>query len=265
MNYLLTVVALCTSFASYRPVRDLPARASILFLAKLAVLLALVACAGFIPLALERTDDIAQWVDEHFPAFSIQDGRVTTTVKQPCIAGTDQFRVILDTTGQVTEPDTNAPQGILFQADSVTVWMKATNAPEAAVRSRSQTLRGFPDGPFNGAYFRRLIRLSLWAALPFLWPALTLLGLLTALLQAYFFSVISSLMERGLPGRLQLNQLLNIAIHAVTPGAIIVTAYAAMRLPGLDLWLVYLIAYGVFLVGATNACRDVSHSNQATE
>ena len=29
-----------------------------------------------------------------------------------------------------------------------------------------------------------------------------------------------------------------------------------MRLHELNLWVIYLIAYGIFLVGATNACRD---------
>ena len=63
-------------------------------------------------------------------------------------------------------------------------------------------------------------------------------------------------MERSMPAPLQLSQLLNIAIHACTPPAIVVTAYAAMRLHSLNLWLVYLIVYGIFLVGASSACRD---------
>ena len=29
-----------------------------------------------------------------------------------------------------------------------------------------------------------------------------------------------------------------------------------MRLEGIDLWLVYLVIYGIFVVGASNACRD---------
>ena len=69
-------------------------------------------------------------------------------------------------------------------------------------------------------------------------------------------AVVASFMERSMPAPLQLPQLLNIAIHACTPAAIVVTIYSAMRLHNLNLWLVYLIVYGVFLVGASIACRD---------
>jgi hypothetical protein len=85
---------------------------------------------------------------------------------------------------------------------------------------------------------------------------LFLAGLVLALMQAGFFSGIGSMMERGAAHPLSFQQLFNIALHATTPAAIIVTAYLAMRLPGLDLWLIYLIAYSIFLVGATHACRQ---------
>jgi hypothetical protein len=68
--------------------------------------------------------------------------------------------------------------------------------------------------------------------------------------------MVASFMERSMPSPLQLPQLLNIAIHACTPAAIVVTVYTAMRLHNLNLWLVYLIVYGIFLIGATSACRD---------
>jgi Protein of unknown function (DUF1189) len=265
MNFLRTVIALCSSFKSYRQVRDLAVSTSLKYLLKLMSVLSLILLASFIPWVFATSDNFAQWADQHFPPFSIREGRVTTTAAQPFYAGEGDFLFILDTTGQVTGPDPKALQGILFTADSFVVWMKATNTPDAAIASQRHNLRGFPDGVVNGDYFRKLIRAFLWVGLPFALVIIILLALLSALLQAYLFSFIASFMERSMPAPLQLQQLLNIAIHAVTPAAIIVTAYSTMRLHGLNLWMIYLIAYGVFLIGATNACRDKTAAEKSRE
>lgn len=256
MSLLRTIVSLCCGFKAYRQIRDLALTSSMKYLLKLMAVLAVILVASFVPWALQTTREFARWVDEHFPRFSIQEGKVLTDVEQPHYAGDTDFLVILDTTGQVTGPDPEALQGVLFMADSFLVWIRITNAPQPSLQSQRHSLRGLPDGTVNGDYFRRLIRTSLWVGLPLSLLVLILLGSLTSLLQAYLFSLIASLMERTMPSPLDFKQLLNIAIHAVTPAAIVVTAYMAMRLRGLDLWLIYLIAYGIFLVGATHACRN---------
>ena len=45
-------------------------------------------------------------------------------------------------------------------------------------------------------------------------------------------------------------------LHEMGAAAIVVTVYTAARLHDLNLWMVYLIVYGIFLIGATTACRD---------
>jgi hypothetical protein len=256
MNFLRTVIALCSSFKSYRQVRDLAVSSSLKHLLKLVSVLSVILLISFIPWALARSEIFARWVDQHFPPFSIREGKITTSAPQPFYAKEDDFLFILDTTGKVTGPDPKALQGILFTADSFVVWLRTTNAPDGLLQSQRQSLRGFPDGQVNGEYFRNLIRTFLWVGLPLALVVLILLALLSTLLQAYLFSIVASFMERSMPSPLRLQQLLNIAIHAVTPAAIIVTAYMAMRLHELNLWMIYLIAYGVFLIGGTNACRD---------
>ena len=265
MNFLRTVVALCSSFKSYRQIRDLAITTSLKHLIKLISVLSIILLVSFIPWILELSDNFAHWADQHFPPFSIHDGKITSSAAQPFYVSDGDFLFILDTTGKVTGPDPKALQGILFTADSFVVWFKATNAPDAVVQSQRHTLRGFPDGVVNGDYFRKLIQMFLWVGMPFALVVLILLALLSTLLQAYLFSFVASFMERSMPSPLQLHQLLNIAIHAVTPAAIIVTAYSAMRLHDLNLWAIYLIAYGVFLIGATNACRDRLERRQPHE
>jgi hypothetical protein len=256
MNFLRMVIALCSSFKSYRQIRDLAVTTSLKHLLKLVSVLSVILLVSFIPWVLARSDSFARWADQHFPPFSIHDGKISSSATQPFYARDGDFLFILDTTGKVTGPDQEALMGILFTADNFVFWLRATNAPDAAVQSQRQSLRGFPDGVVNGDYFRSLVRTFLWVGLPLALVVLILLALLSTLLQAYLFSVVASLMERSMPSPLHLYQLLNIAIHAVTPAAIIVTAYMAMRLQELNLGVIYLIAYGVFLIGATNACRD---------
>lgn len=254
MTFLRSVIALCSGFTNYRAYRDLAITTSLKHLLKLVTLLALVLTICAIPQALLGIDEFARRFDRQRPDFSIQDGKIVSTTVQPYSWGDHDVRFILDTTGAVTAPDSNATFGVLFKSNSFLYWMTLTNAP-TPVSTHPQSLRGFPDGVVNGDYFRHLIRALLWLLVPLGWLVLVLFGMLSCLVQAYLFSMIASFMERSMPAPLQLNQLLNIAIHACTPAAIVVTAYSAMRLHNLNLWLVYLIVYGIFLVGASSACR----------
>jgi len=256
MNFLRSVIALCSGFATYRPYRDLAVTTSLKHLLKLISLLSLVLAICAIPPAREGMTSFAHHFDVGRPDFSLHDGRIVTQVQQPYSWGNDKLRFILDTTGKVTTPDSNAAYGVLFAADSFLFWSTFTNAPTPVVSSQPFPLRGFPDGVVNGDYFHNLSRALLWLLVPLAWLLFMLLGMLSCLLQAYVFSVVASFMERSMPSPLALSQLLNIAIHACTPAAIVVTVYTAMRLHNLNLWLVYLIVYGIFLIGATSACRD---------
>ncbi len=256
MNFASTVLQLCSSFKSYRQIRDLPITSSVKYLLKLMALLALVLMASFVPWALRGCAEFARRFDANRPVFSLHDGKLSSNAAQPVTWGDADLMFVLDTTGKVTKPDPAALRGILFMADKFLFWAGATNVPDGGAMSREQSLAGFPDGTIDGGYIRRLMNASLLMAVPLSWLLLILGGALTCLFQAYLFSLAASLLERSMPVPFRLNQLLNISIHAVTPAAIVVTTYTALRLQGIDLWLIYLIAYGIFLVGATNASRD---------
>lgn len=256
MNFLRTVAALCSGFRPYRAYRDQGFSTSLKYLLQLMMVLGLLVTLSVIPWAWSWTREFAEWADANLPRFSIREGKLVSDAPQPYSTTRDDAVFILDTTGQVTAPDPNAVSGVLFTADKVVVWFANTNVSPPVIVQRDVPLTGFPDGDVNAAYWRRLMRSTLALATPLLWGLFTLMGLLTALLQAYLFSLVASFMERSLPRGMTLAQLLSIAMLAVTPGAIIVAAYMAMRLQGLNLWLIYLVAYGIFLIGATNACRD---------
>jgi hypothetical protein len=255
MSFLRKVVRLCTGFANYREVIEAPLTASLKYVGQLLVILALVLTAALIPRLLDLTSELAVWIDKTLPPITLHDGKVASTVAQPYQTGNNNFLFVLDTTGQVTGPVPTATQGLLLTADSLVVWLKATNTPAAVVQTQRHSLAGFPDGTLNGDYLRHLVHALLWVGVPLAVLLLTGAAAVATLVQAWLFAFAASFLERRLPGALGFRQLLNLAIHAVTPAAIVFTVYAACQLKELDLWLVYLVAYGIFLIGAANACR----------
>jgi hypothetical protein len=262
VKFFRTVVSLCVGFRPYREIRDVPLSGAIKYLLGLMLLVALGLLATLVPWLVGRSEDFAAWVNGHFPPIAIQNGEVVTAVAQPYYSGDENFRLILDTSGTVTNADPTAVAGLLIMKDHFLMWVRNTNTPTATVQMKRQPLRGFPDGEVNGAYLRGLVRSFLAVALPLLYALLVLVGTLTCLLQAYLFSVIASFTERSLPAPLTMNQLLSVAIHAVTPAAIVFTVYTAFRLDGVNIWILYLIAYGIFLIGGTHACRDLPEKRE---
>jgi hypothetical protein len=259
VNFLRSVWFSCTSFAAYRHFCPLRTRDSLFYLAKLTAVLAAALVITFIPTALQLSQATARWADENFPPFRIEKGRVLTDVEQPFRKNDKDFLFLLDTTRQISETDFTTPLGIFFGADTLTIWSRD---PDGKLLKRSAPLNGFPEGKVNGAYVAQLVKSFLWVAAPFLFAVMMLLGLMSGLLQAYLFTAISTALERaGAPSRLSFREMLNIAIHAVTPAAILTTIYIAFQLKGISFGFVYIATYGIFLLGATNACRKMESSH----
>jgi hypothetical protein len=256
MKFFRTVLALCSHFQNYRAICDRPLGSSLWFLGQLLAVLALVFVLSAVPRLRAGVNRLAEHFDRDRPDFAIQDGRIITAEPQPRLWGDSTLRLVLDTRGESAAPWSNALHCAVFTSNSVVYWMTLTNSAKAVVRSHEMSLAGFPNGAVNGEYLRAVARSFLWVMLPFSWMVLTLGAMLMCLIQAYVFSLIASLLERGSPRALQLPQLLNIAIHAAAPAAILFTVYKSLWLEGVDAWLIYIIAYGVFLIGASHACRE---------
>ncbi len=256
MNFFRTVFDTCSYFRNYRAFRDVPAWDSIKYLIKLITLLSTLGLVAFIPVASEMVERYAQWADRHFPPFKLQDGLVKTSIEQPYRSGDTNFLFILDTTGVTTQADNTAFYGLLVTSNNFVFWVKNINSTNGSVQAKRQDLKGFPDGEVNGDYFRYLIHAFAWVAFPLALVMVILIALLTCMIQAYIFAFLAAWVERNNPRGLRMPQLLNVSLHAVTPAAIVYTAYLALRLEGIDLWLMYLVIYGIFVVGGSNACRD---------
>ena len=256
MKFFSTVIKLCTGFRHYRDIRDLPVGASIFYIFRLVALLAVLTTLAMLPWALDKLNNSVAWADSHLPKFSIRNGQVETTVPQPYRTGDKEFLFILDTTGKTTDPDPSAKIGFLVKLDQIQFWEKQSD--DVPVNTRAISLRNFPEGDINHNYVRQFLHMALILGVPLLCVIGTGVALVVIGIQACLFAVVAAWLERSISrinAPLQFRQLLNIALFAATPGAILVAAYTAMRLEDFNLRLVFLIAYGITVIGASNACR----------
>jgi len=251
MNFFRIMFRCCSGFQTYREVRDLPVRSSLFYLAGLVALLGLVLAARFVPWGWQLSDAVGDWTGANVPPFRIQQGKALADVPQPYRAGDDDFLFLLDTTGKITAADPQAMHGVLVTGDALVFWMKGDRSPTSPVFAQQHSLRGFPNAEINADYIRNFLRAGIIMCV----PVLLVGGFCVALAQILLFSFAAAVLERGVANGLRWSQLFNIALYAITPAAIIFTTYAAMRLQGLDLQLIYIVAYGIFLLGAARACR----------
>jgi len=130
-------------------------------------------------------------------------------------------------------------------------WKKRDTLSGMAPMPIALPSQALPSGAVNGDYVQGFLR----KAMPIAFMMMALLAFAACLAQSHLFAGFSSLLEQHLPMRFTYWQLLNLATFAITPAAIIVTIYAALGLEGLPLPIIYLIAYGIFLIGSSNSCR----------
>ncbi len=266
MNFLRQAVNLCMGFARYQDVLDKPLAASLRYLAAVIAILSTALVVSYIPRALVFADQQAAWFEEKVPPFTINEGRIESDIAQPFRAYQDEFTFILDTTGAVTNPETNTPAGLLLTAENLVFWFKPSDAPNAPLQTQRHALsRMFADGTFDGKYVKHYLQSMIFVGTPMLLVGLFLAALLATLAHAWFFTFAANLLERSHPNPLSRQQLLNIALHAVTPAALVFTVYAAFGLRGVDYWFLYLVVYGIFLIGAANTCRRLLFGEEAPE
>ena len=91
---------------------------------------------------------------------------------------------------------------------------------------------------------------------PLIWALLAAGSLLIILFHALIFAGFAAVMERGTSRALHFGQLLNIAIHAATPAILVNAAFLALQLEVINLWWLYLIVYGLYLIGGVAASRE---------
>lgn len=189
-------------------------------------------------------------VSRGLPEFSFQNGRTVTSMPTPSISNTNRMPVVLDPEGKIDKLPPHFTNGMFHIGRSkIKVW------PRPGADPMIVPLDGFPDGRVDQDYITRIGRQGGYVVAPFFWIVLTLVFFLLGLLQALFFATLVSFLEKTIQPSFTFDEMLNISIYALTPGALIVTVYWAWGISLVPYDLVYFFSYIVFHVMASGACR----------
>ena len=248
MNFLRYLWLACSGFRTYRGLIELSLRSVLIYWAILSSLLA-VAFVGNLAHWFKIGFPVIQKVMAHVPAFSLANGQARSPLPQPFFANTNQFPIILDLEKKLEEPQKMFPKGVLIRKKEFSFWLDDS-------KPILVPWKGWPDGEVNGAYLKNLENETLWA-LPWfflvIWLGLGALGLI----QSLVFTMLAGLLERSITPNYTFLQLYNIALFAVTPGAIIVATYVSFGLYEIQYSVLYVCCYCLFFMMASSACRPL--------
>jgi hypothetical protein len=250
MTFLLHIWHACAGFRTYRHFAALPFRSALSYWMAFSLLLTVV-FAGNVLHLLYRMDvnmpKIRQ-VGQAIPSLMISNGVAYSQLPQPSILNTNQFPVIIDLGNTITAPEKRFPSGLMVNKRDFQLWLDKEDF-------FTSSLILCPNGTVDAGYFERLPHEILqWfpVVCAFAWLGFVALGLL----QALFFSVLLNLLEMTIEPRLVFRQLFNIAVFALTPGAIISATYVSVGISNeIKLPMLCLCCYCLFLVLAIGACR----------
>jgi hypothetical protein len=189
-------------------------------------------------------------VAKGLPEFSFQKGRTVTALPTPSVTNTNSVPIVLDPGEKFDKLPADFTNGMFHIGRStIKVWTKPGADPVVV------PIDGFPDGRVDQNYIMNLGTRAGYVVAPFFWVVLALVFFLVGLLQALFFATLVSFLEKTIRPSFSFDEMLNISIYALTPGALIVTVYWIWGVSIVPYDLVYFFTYIVFHVMASGACR----------
>ncbi|MCX6907695.1 MAG: DUF1189 family protein [Verrucomicrobia bacterium] len=251
MNFLRTLLGVCAGMRFYQFALAWTAGDALKYLLKLALLLALIGTPivlrnsyHWAGAALERLELSKAW-----PEFSIEKGRVVSTLPQPHIRVYRDFAFVLDTKSTKPPIPAGATAGITITADSFLLWSEINPHPAPIDISM------FPDGHVDAAYLRALLRQSRWVC-GLLLAMMMLIGFFCGgLLQVALFGGIAALVEQGIEPSYRFDQLFSFGTLALTPASVAALTFAGFGIGFDNQLLVYLLVFAFYFTGSTTACR----------
>jgi len=245
MNFLRSVIALSADSPPIARIATWSLSTSLKHLLKLMILFGARARHQRHPARVAGIDEFARRFDTTVPISPFTTARSKPGPNSLIRGANNDLRFVLDTTARPPRPTPTHIRRV-FTADSFLYWVTLTNAPLSHDQHPNCKACAGSRRPRQRRLLPPSTRAMLWLAGTGL-AAVRALGDVELPAAGYLFSMVASFMERSMPSPLQLSQLLNLAIHRLTPAAIVVTNLH--RVPGSTTstsGLVYLIVYGFF-------------------
>jgi hypothetical protein len=181
------------------------------------------------------------------PSFRIEHGRAMSNLPQPHYSNTNHFPIILDLKSEIEKPESQFPQGIVISREQFKFWLEGTQVLSAP-------WTGWPDGEVNAAYIE-LIEKETFRLWPLVMMVVWFLFIAGGLIQALFFTIFVSFLEKTVQPSFTFQQIFNVALFAMVPSSLIVATYVSFQVNLVGLGLLYFCAYCFMMVTASNACR----------
>jgi len=252
MNFLRYLWLSSSGFLTYRSFLELPFRSVMRYWGMLALILTTVLIGNGID-RFEKGFPAIQRVAVQLPPFSLTNGQAFSTLPQPWFANTNRFPIILDLGKKIDEPQKMFSSGILIRKPEFSFWIEGS-LPMVV------SWKGWPDGEVNTAYLDWIHYLT-FLQMPWICGVIWLVVLLLGMIMALFFTVLAGFLERSIQPGYTFSQLFNIALFAITPGAIVASVYLSLGLHEIQYAVLYLSCHCLFFVMASGACRQFLQSS----
>ncbi len=247
MTFLHHIWASCSGFRTYRQLINLPVRTTVVYWLIFSAFLTAVFVANVLYLFGAHFPQVRQ-AAQTIPSLVISNGMAYSEWPQPYVTNTNHFPVIVDLEDRFAAPEKKFARGIIVHKKEFHFWLEGSGLLRMPLAS-------WPNGRVDPAYFENLQR-EVYREIPLLCGAGWMVFIAAGMLQALFFSGLINILESTMKPRLTFRRIFNIAVFALTPGAIIAATYVSTGISMvLDVRLIYLCCYCFFLVMTTGVCR----------
>ena len=241
-----------TDFSFYRAVFEQSLHKTLIYLFYLATHVAAILTLTFALHYGPQFLSIADWAQQNFPPFEVEDGKLRVATDQPLVKkypGKQLITFVFDTTGTYSDPQELEDPAFLFTEEKLYF----------RYLGQTQTYSWKDWGPFQVGpkEFEHFTTLVKWAYFPIAYSLILVYTVVVKGLLAALLTIVGLSASVRYDIRLPFQQHFTIALYSLTPAIVI---DLAVTMTGLDIsyfYLIYLVTAAIYTYMATQKCVAV--------